>query len=129
MPADAGIAPRCVPDATDPARLHDTFGDMMPALEKHGRSIVSLLWAGSSLVVWLALGLARWNARPWSLPREAQADAVSIYNALFYADLAAKGLAGLAVAFAAFALWRSRTRFAKICMVIGILVLLISFAP
>jgi len=52
-----------------------------------------------------------------------------IYQALYRADVGAKVLAALGVILAIIALWRSRTRFAKIALIITVLVLLISFVP
>ena len=101
---------------------------MTALLQKHGRSIASLLLAASSLVVWCALGTVRWGTRPWSIDAP-HSDKQPIYETLVRADIGAKTLAGLAVMLALFALWRSRTRFSKIALIITILVLLISFVP
>jgi len=95
-------------------------------LQKHGRSVASLMLAAASLVVWCQLGLVRWTTRPWSIDATA-ADKEPIYRALFRADVGAKVLAGLAVVVAVAALRQSRTRFARIALAITILVLLISF--
>jgi hypothetical protein len=101
---------------------------MTPLVQKHGRSIASLLFAASSLVVWCALGTVRWGTRPWSIDAP-YADMQPIHQALFRADVGAKVLAVLGVVLAIIALWRSRTRFAKIALIITVLVLLISFVP
>ena len=100
---------------------------MIPALQNHGRPVASLLLAASSFVMWCALGTVRWGIRP-SLDTP-YADRKPIYDALLRADIGAKVLAALAVGLALLAFWRSRTRFAKIALVIAILVLLISFVP
>jgi hypothetical protein len=101
---------------------------MTPFVQKHGRSAASLLLAVSSLVIWAAIGPVRWGTRPWSIdaPRSAKQP---IYDALIRADVGAKVLGALAVLTAVIALWRSRTRFAKITLIITIVVLLISFVP
>lgn len=101
---------------------------MVAILQKHGRSVVSLLLPATSLVVWCQLGLVRWGTRPW-IVEPPTADQQLIHQALLRTDGGAKALAGLAVAVTVAALWRSRTRFAKIALAITILVLLISFVP
>ena len=70
----------------------------------------------------------RWGTRPWNIDAP-RAEKQPIYDALYRADIAAHVLAALGVLFAIIALWRSRTRFAKIALIITILVLLISFVP
>src|SRR5262245_8157259 len=101
---------------------------MTPLAQKHGRSAASLLLAASSLVVWAAIGPVRWGTRPWSIDAP-RSEKQPIYDALFRADVGAKVLAALAVLLAVIALWRSRTRFAKIALIITVVVLLISFVP
>ena len=101
---------------------------MIPVLQTHGRATESLLLAGSSFVVWCALGPVRWGTRPWSLDAP-YAEKRPIYQALFRADLGAKVLASLAVGLALVAFWKSRRRFEKVALIAAILALLISFVP
>jgi hypothetical protein len=111
-----------------PHRSVLSFGGTIPALEKHGRAIESLLLAGSSLVVWCALGPVRWGTRPWSLDVP-YAEKQPIYQALLHADIGAKVLAGLAVALALVAFQKNRTRFEKVALIAAMVALLVSFVP
>jgi hypothetical protein len=97
-------------------------------LKTHGRSVEGLLFAAGSFVLWAAIGPVRWGTRPWSIDAP-RAEKQPIYDALFRADVASHVLAALGVVFAVIALWRSRTRFAKIALIITVVVLLISFVP
>ena len=101
---------------------------MVAILDKHGRSVSSLLLAAASFVIWAELGVVRWGTRPWSLDTP-YSERQPIYEACYRADVGAKVLAGLAVALAIVALWQSRTRFAKIALAVAVFALLISFVP
>jgi hypothetical protein len=97
-------------------------------LKAHGRSVEGLLFAAGSFVLWAAIGPVRWGTRPWSFDAP-RVEKQPIYDALIRADIASHALGALGVVFAVIALWRSRTRFAKIALAITILALLISFVP
>ena len=74
------------------------------------------------------VGELRWIDPPWHY-KMSPTDHQLVFGTMYWLDVSSKLLGLVAVVWAGFGVWKTRTRFAKIVLAVAILALLVSFVP
>jgi hypothetical protein len=101
---------------------------MSAIIHKYDRCFASLFASACSFIVWIFVGELRWIDPPWHNQMSAN-DHQIVFGTMYWLDVSAKILGVIAVAWALAAVWKTRTLFPKIVLVVAVLVFLISFVP
>ena len=90
--------------------------------------IVAMTAVIGSIICWHLVGTLRWGFRPWNL-QMSSSDHALIFDAMDLLQEATVGLALFAVVWMSVSIWRRRTRWRTVALVISILCLLVAFVP